>query len=158
MKLTIATYTLSADANGIITWNAPDGNAYTLNPQGALAGQWKYTKDANGNKKIAYMPKPPTTPGGYGTTPDILHPYPEEKPSGDGVLVISLAGAPGWAATLLHYEDDIADRQYYFASDTSNHPLVKDANIEHPAFILRAKGIAESPLKPYSGFQVLVIA
>ncbi len=149
----IALYSLSADSKGVISWRAPDGNVYRLDPKDAPTGQWKYTDDMYGNHVMAYMAEPPTTGVGY---PYGIK-YFEENPSGDGVLVVTLKGAPGISATLLHGGDDIADRRYYYSTDGGNNNPLDIVCENHPAFILRAVGVKGSPVKPYANFRVMVV-
>ena len=152
-QLCLALYSLRTDGNGVISWNAPDGKIYQLDPRGAPLAQWIYVNDTNGKPVMAYMSNPPTQ--GVGYTVGLRgksQPFKENPVTGDGVLVLSIDKAPGFSATLLCEENDVADRQYYYATDGGNHnPL------ERPAFILRAAGIKGSPLKQYAGFRVLII-
>lgn len=133
---TMQIFRLYADNEGVIHWDAPDGNTYQLNPAKAIPGEWLIVEDREAKPVMAY----------------IAHPGVPHLRGDDSALVLSIEGACSLACTLLHAGDDNANRIYYFATDEHN-----DNILQRPAFILRASGIEGSPIKPWSTFQILSV-
>ncbi len=126
----IEMFNLRSDPNGRITWVAPDGNPYTLDPANAQPFQWLLVNDNNGKPVMGLY----------------------KKPNVDAILVVSLEGAKSIAATLLHAEDDTARRVYYFATDAGNTNA-----LNRSAFVLRAQGFEDSPLEVNANFFVMCV-
>ncbi len=126
----IEMFYLRSDPLGRITWVAPDGNSYTLDPANAQPFQWLIVNDDAGKPVMGFY----------------------KKPNVDAILVVSIDGAKSIAATLLHAEDDTARRVYYFATDAGNTNA-----LNRPAFVLRAQGFEDSPLEVNANFFVMCV-
>jgi hypothetical protein len=111
------TFALTSDEHGVITWNAPDGERYELDPALASTDHWLLVEDRAGQPVMGYL----------------------TRPGEDGTLLLSLEGACSLAATLLHDGDD-HPRKLYWATDEGN-----DNRLQRPAFILRAQDVEGSP-------------
>lgn len=130
MQLNGKTYPLKADGNGTITYVAPDGQIYILDPTTA-GDTWIFEREQGTGKPVIGFRK--------GTS------------DRDAELLLSLDGASSLAATLLHDEDD-HPRHYIFATDQG-----KNNALKRPAFILRQPGAKKSPLEKWAAFRILVI-
>ena len=76
----------------------------------------------------------------------------------DGTLYLSIQGAPSRKATLLHDEDDFADRVFYFAMDLGNNIEAPRMKVDRrPAFILRAVGYPNSPIHINRSFSIMCV-
>lgn len=125
-------YSLSAGGDGEVTYTAPDGKKYTLDPSTAGTG-WIFEREQNSGKPVIAFRR-----GRNGL---------------EGELQVSLDGAPSLSATLLHSEDDVP-REYYFATDIGNG---RNNVLDRPAFILRLKGYTGCPVRKWAGFRIMVV-
>ncbi|MEO1258030.1 MAG: hypothetical protein AAFZ15_04510 [Bacteroidota bacterium] len=124
-------FRLSSDGTGKVTYAAPDGNNYIIDP-GSAGNGWIFTYDTNSKPVMAFRK-------GNNATDN------------DGELVVSLDGANSIISSLLHYEDDYP-RKYYYASDGgNNNPL------NRRAFILRCDGINGSPVQRWCSLMIMTV-
>jgi hypothetical protein len=123
----VETYAVSADEQGVVRYEAPDGQAYELDPELGAPGRWLIVEDRTGRPVMGYL----------------------TRPGEDGTLLLSLDGACSLAATLLHDGDDFP-RSYACATDEGN-----ENELGRPAFILRAAGVEGCPVAPWAGFRLL---
>ena len=126
----IQDFNLWADgSDAVVRWQAPDGETYQLDPSQAEPGIWLVTTDRQGRPVMALL----------------------TEPGSDGTLVVSLDGAITNRALLVHHEDDFPQK-YYYATDAGNNNV-----LARRAFVLRAEGIAGSPVKRSAGLRVLCL-
>ena len=123
------TFDLMVDGSGIVSWTAPDGNTYKLDPRKAEIGTPYFVKNSEGKAVMSLF-----------------------KKSGENArLEVTLEGSPSTAASLIHYDDD-TPHQYYYATDGGN-----AANLKCQAFILYGVDRQDCPIVAFAGFKVLVV-
>lgn len=124
-------FNLSSDGSGKVKYNAPDGQAYILDPSQAGSG-WHKVYDTNQKPVMAFR-------RGVSST------------DFDGELVVSLDGAGSIMSTLLHNEDDYPRKCYYSSDGGNNNPL------NRAAFSLRVDGEIQCPVQKWSHYVIMVV-
>lgn len=124
-------FKLSADGSGKVSYSAPDGQTYLLNPSQAGNG-WHMVYDTNQKPVMAYRKG------------IVASDY-------DGELVVSLAGAGSIMSTLLHNEDDYPRKCYFSSDGGNNNPL------NRPAFSFRVDGESNCPVRPWANYSIMVV-
>ncbi|MHC5210560.1 MAG: hypothetical protein ACYTG2_07575 [Planctomycetota bacterium] len=125
----VETYAFSANEDGVIRYEAPDGQAYELDPDLASPGHWLLVEDEAGRPVMGFL----------------------TKPGENGTLLLSLEGACSLAATLMHDGDDFP-RRYVYATDEGN-----ENELGRPAFVLRAENVEGCPVARWAGFRLLCV-
>ncbi len=128
-------YYLATRSDGVIQWNAPDGNKYFINPTTAISGKWSYDYDNSGKKVMAYL----------------------HDGKQDAKLQLSLKGANSIISTLMHSEDDSAHEPIYIAVDMGNESSNK-LN-PYPALTIRSLNRVDdkAPLRPGGAWYVMTV-
>ena len=130
--LSFRTLDLSTDDKGVIAWQTADGAVHHLDPCDADPGDWHLVTDEDDRPVMGLLVSPM-----------------DAYPGNDGVLALSVDGLSG-AFSLLHIEDDRADRVYYCAADGGN-----TSPLERRTYFIRAWGVSGSPLAGCCHLQIL---
>ena len=123
-------YTLSANGNNLVSWNAPDGFTYSLSYSNLLPNVWYCTNDVNGNPAICYK---------------------KFSNGADAILWLTLKGANSISCTLLHREDDTATHTYIGTDGGNNSP------IGTWSFALRRHRAPIRPVANWAAYQVMCV-
>ena len=118
------TYTFWARADGTIAYTAPSGSTFALDPQTCPTNQWCCTA----GKEICYY---------------------DFSGNQDDEVQFTLAGAISFTCTVLHFDDDMANK-IYFGTDVGNQCESGD-----PCLKLREEGSTGPPVDAYEGFKIL---
>lgn len=132
----IELYKLVIDGDGVITYNAPDGMAYSINPAAVAEGAEFELKDQQGRSRMYFL-----------------------RQNNDSQLRLSVrkekAGTAGLgprpAVTLLHAEDDHAEDVYRIAGDEESEKF----NTAHAVLKSSREGI--NPFKINTQFYIMVV-